>query len=118
MLGQAIREILEELKLQKQAQEVRRRLSEKIEEYVESKSSLQKVSSEDLEYIRAKLSMLGLGKYAAYVDPEELTPVAAELVKSLLEEMEKVATKHGYSFRVADKPDLSNVDPITKFALG
>jgi len=118
MLGQVIRELLEEVALQKKAQETRQELRNKVEEYLGSKPKVEKISSADEEYIKARLSLLGLGKYAAYVDANEITPVAAELIKSLLDEMEKMASKSGYSFRVSEKPDLSNVDPITKFALG
>ncbi len=123
MLVEALKEILAEVRLEKEAQEGETNPQEEVQAQATAgpaesgDSGLNKISSEDAEYLKSKLSMLGLGKYAAYVD--EINDVAGELVKSLLEELEKVATAEGNPFSVSDKPDLTSsaIDPITKFAL-
>jgi len=114
MLAEVIKEILAEVRMEKVAEE-----HLQTGQFYNNQSTeveLRKISSGDAEYIKAKLSILGLDKYAAYVD--EINDVAGEFVKALLEEMEKMASKYSDSFAVAEKTNLSSVDPITKFALG
>ncbi|RUM28999.1 MAG: hypothetical protein DSY42_07365 [Aquifex sp.] len=115
MLAEAIKEILAEVRMEKVAEEQQEFSAPENNLPTEPQEGLSKISSEDAEHIKAKLSKLGLDKYAAYVD--EINDVAGEFVKALLEEMEKIAAKYSDSFGIADKVDLSNVDPITKFAL-
>jgi len=115
MLAEVIKEVLAEVRMEKLAGEQRESPTFENNSSAELQEGFSKISSEDAEYIKAKLSTLGLDKYAAYVD--EINNVAGEFVKALLEEMEKIASKYSDSFGIVDKVDLSNVDPITKFAL-